>query len=112
VPANNPNPLHGARRGEHPQWERFFETEGGNGGLASADRNNKTTLPRTAPYYRTRSYAKVLSPRIVKLQDVSQYHGLPPQHRCQPAKIQGQGPIRIRLRCVGENRRVLAWILT
>lgn len=89
-----------------------METEGGNGGLASADRNNKTTLPRTAPYYRTRSYAKVLSPRIVKLQDVSQYHGLPPQHRRQPAKIQGRGPIRIRLRCVGENRRVLAWILT
>jgi len=46
------------------------------------------------------------------LQDVSEYYGLSPQHRCQPAKIQGQGPIRIRLRCVGENHRFLAWILT
>ena len=40
-------------------------------GLASADRNNKTTLPLTAPYSMTKSYAKGLSPRMVKLQDVS-----------------------------------------
>ena len=48
-------------------------------GLASADRNNKTTLPLTAPYSMTKSYAKGLSPRMVKLQDVSYYYGLSPQ---------------------------------
>jgi hypothetical protein len=40
-------------------------------GLASADRNNKATLLLTAPYSMTKSYAKGLSPRMVKLQDVS-----------------------------------------
>ena len=40
-------------------------------GLASADRNNKTTLLFTAPREMSKSYAKDLSPRIVKLQDVS-----------------------------------------
>ena len=39
-------------------------------GLASADRNNKATLLLTAPYSMTKSYAKGLSPRMVKLQDV------------------------------------------
>jgi hypothetical protein len=83
-----------------------------NSGLGSVDRNNKATLLLTPPFRTIKSYAKDLSPRIVKLQDVSEYYGLSPQHRCQPAKIQGQGPIRIRLRCVGENHRFLAWILT
>ena len=81
-------------------------------GLASIDRNNKTTLLFTAPSDITKSYAKVLSPRMVKLRDVSERCRLSLQHRCQPAKIQGQRPIRIRLRCVGGNRRFLAWILT
>ena len=49
----------------------YEKTEESDGGLASADRNNKTTLPLTAPYRMTKSYAKVLSPRMVKLQDVS-----------------------------------------
>jgi hypothetical protein len=40
-------------------------------GLASTDRNNKTTLLFTAPCPMSKSYAKVLSPRMVKLQDVS-----------------------------------------
>ena len=40
-------------------------------GLASVDRNNKATLLLTAPRCITKSYAKVLSPRMVKLQDVS-----------------------------------------
>jgi hypothetical protein len=40
-------------------------------GLASADRNNKATLLLTTPYSMTKSYAKGLSPRMVKLQDVS-----------------------------------------
>ena len=82
------------------------------GGLPSADRNNKATLQLTGPYRTIKSYAKVLSPRMVTLQDVSWHCGLPPQGRCRPAKIRGQRPIRIRLRCVGEYPRVLAWILT
>lgn len=59
-------------------------------GLASADRNNKATLLLTAPYSMTKSYAKGLSPRMVKLQDVSQYCRFQLQYYCQPAKIQGR----------------------
>jgi hypothetical protein len=40
-------------------------------GLASIDRNNKTTLLFTAPFRTIKSYAKDSSPRMVKLQDVS-----------------------------------------
>lgn len=40
-------------------------------GLASIDRNNKTTLLFTAPNDTIKSYAKDSSPRMVKLQDVS-----------------------------------------
>lgn len=46
-------------------------TKLGEDGLRSVDRNNKATLPRTRPYRTIKSYAKVLSLRIVKLQDVS-----------------------------------------
>ncbi len=59
-------------------------------GLASADRNNKATLLLTAPYSMTKSYAKGLSPRMVKLQDVSECCRLSLQHRYRPAKIQGR----------------------
>ena len=51
--------------------EFLSETNRGDGGLASIDRNNKTTLLFTAPYRTIKSYAKDSSPRIVKLQDVS-----------------------------------------
>ena len=80
--------------------------------LRSVDRNNKTTLLLTRRCGTNKSYAKDLSPRMVKLQDVSQSPGLPPGPNYQPARIQGQRPIRIQLRCVGENHRFLAWILT
>ncbi len=40
-------------------------------GLRSADRNNKATLPLTRPGRTNKSYAKDLSPRIVKLPYVS-----------------------------------------
>ena len=54
------------------QWGGFdFKTDVKKRGLASADRNNKATLLLTAPYSMTKSYAKGLSPRMVKLQDVS-----------------------------------------
>jgi hypothetical protein len=46
-------------------------TKLGEDGLRSVDRNNKATLPLTRPYHTIKSYAKVLSLRIVKLQDVS-----------------------------------------
>ena len=49
----------------------FLKTNQGKTGLGSVDRNNKTTLLLTPPIYTTKSYAKDLSPRIVKLQDVS-----------------------------------------
>jgi hypothetical protein len=93
------------------KWGVLKQTETP-GGLASIDRNNKTTLLFTAPRRMTKSYAKGLSPRLVKLQDVNSYCRLSLQHDRQPAKIQGQEPIRIRLRSVGENHRFLAWILT
>jgi hypothetical protein len=48
-----------------------FKTDVKKRGLASADRNNKATLLLTAPYSMIKSYAKGLSPRMVKLQDVS-----------------------------------------
>lgn len=37
-------------------------------GLRSVDRNNKATLPLTRPGQTIKSYAKDLSPRMVKLQ--------------------------------------------
>lgn len=48
-----------------------YKTNRGYDGLASIDRNNKTTLLFTAPYNTIKSYAKDSSPRMVKLQDVS-----------------------------------------
>jgi len=39
--------------------------------LPSVDRNNKATLLLTGLYSTIKSYAKVLTPRIVKLQDAS-----------------------------------------
>ena len=81
-------------------------------GLRSAARNNKATRLLTRPGCTTKSSAKDLSLRIVKLQFVSSTPGLLPGAGRQPAKVQGQRPIRIRLRCVGGNRPFLAWILT
>jgi hypothetical protein len=46
-------------------------TKLGDGRLRSIDRNNKATLLFTRRYRTIKSYAKVLSPRMVKLQDVS-----------------------------------------
>ena len=51
--------------------ESFGKTNRVDGGLPSADRNNKATLLLTGPYRTIKSYAKDLSPRMVKLQDVS-----------------------------------------
>src|SRR5271168_1765242 len=70
-------------------------------GLGSIDRNNKATLLFTPPCFTTKSYAKELFPRMIKLQDVSWCQGIPPRHGCRPARIQGQRPIRIQLRCAG-----------
>ncbi|KAH8144470.1 uncharacterized protein LAJ45_11535 [Morchella importuna] len=66
--------------------------------LASVDRNNKATLPRTAPSRAIKSSAKDLSLRIVKLPYDGEGLGLfRPRPRCRPSAIQGQRPIRIRL---------------
>lgn len=51
--------------------EDFSRTEKVGAGLPSEDRNNKATLPLTGPGQTNKSYAKVLSPRIVKLQYTS-----------------------------------------
>ena len=88
------------------------KTNLGHGGLPSVDRNNKATLLLTGPCGTIKSYAKDLSPRMVKLQYVSDTRGLLTGSRCRPAEMQGRRPIRIRLRRAGENHRVLAWILT
>jgi hypothetical protein len=52
------------------RW-RVSKTNRVDGGLPSADRNNKATLLLTGPYRTIKSYAKDLSPRMVKLQDAS-----------------------------------------
>lgn len=71
--------------------ESFYQTNRVDGGLPSADRNNKATLLLTGPYRTIKSYAKDLSPRMVKLQCASWPRGLPPRGRCRPAKMQGRG---------------------
>jgi hypothetical protein len=85
-----------ADRGGAFRLEQILTTKG----LASADRNNKATLPLTAPSRAIKSSAKDLSLRIVKLSS----DGEDPElfrkgSRCRPAAIQGQRPIRMRLRC-------------
>ena len=64
-------PLPKSPKGEPRMGVLLIKTDVKKRGLASADRNNKTTLPLTAPYSMTKSYAKGLSPRMEKLQDVS-----------------------------------------
>ncbi len=118
-------PKRGARRPTNHQVTRpnsaralssSVRTHGGQkrrrSGLGSADRNNKTTLPLTPPVRTTKSYAKDLSPRVVKLQSVSSAPGFPPAADRRPDQVRGQRPIRIRLRRAGENHPFLAWILT
>ena len=58
-------------------------------GLASIDRNNKTTLLFTAPSDITKSYAKVLFPRMVNCKTSASTRDFPLEYRCRPAKIQG-----------------------
>jgi hypothetical protein len=60
-------------------------------GLRSVARNNKATRLLTRPGKTTKSSAKDLSLRIVKLQFVSSNPGLLPGSGCQPAKVQGRG---------------------
>lgn len=58
-------------------------------GLRSADRNNKATLPLTRPGESVQSYAKDLSPPMVKLQFAGWSPGIPPGPRCRPAEVRG-----------------------
>src|SRR5260221_4846499 len=68
-------------------------------GLASVDRNNRATLPLTAPSHAIKSSAKDLSLRIVKLSFGSEEPKLLRLgSRCCPTAIQGHRPIRIQLR--------------
>ena len=81
-------------------------------GLRSVARNNKATRLLTRPGQTTKSSAKDLSLRAVKLQYASSPPGIPPEDGRRPAKVRGQRPIRIRLRRAGGNHPFLAWILT
>ena len=103
------------RRPACSRWRRWGEcisTNLAGAGLRSVARNNKATRLLTRPGQATKSSAKDLSLRIVKLQFASWRHRFPRSPRCRPARILGQRPIRIRLRCAGENHPFLAWILT
>jgi hypothetical protein len=70
---------------------RFLKgTNLGINGLASADRNNKATLPLTAPRCTIKSSAKDLSLRIVKLQYTDENRKLfRSRLHCQPDAIHG-----------------------
>ena len=94
------------------RWGECISTNLAGAGLRSVARNNKATRLLTRPGQATKSSAKDLSLRIVKLQFASWRHRFPRSPRCRPARILGQRPIRIRLRCAGENHPFLAWILT
>jgi hypothetical protein len=59
-------------------------------GLRSIDRSDKTTLLLTRPYRSTKSYARDLSPREVKLQSAGWIPRLLLGARCRPARIQGR----------------------
>ena len=59
-------------------------------GIGSSDRNNKATLHFTPPVRTTKSSAKVLSLRVVKLQSASSTLGLPPRAGRRPAKVRGR----------------------
>ena len=63
--------LYSARCRRYKWGVLYAKTEKTSVGLGSIDRNNKATLQFTPPSSITKSYAKVLSPRMVKLQDVS-----------------------------------------
>ena len=60
-------------------------------GLASTDRNNKATLPFTAPGRTSKSSAKDLSPHEVKLQSASWQPALRAGGRRWPAGALGRG---------------------
>ena len=108
VAAGFPSISEGARR----DLELVGEDRKAEEGLGSADRNNKATLPLTPPVRTTKSSAKDLSPRAVKLQSTGSTPGLPPGDGRRSAQVRGQRPIRIRLRRAGEDHPFLAWILT
>ena len=71
------------------QWGRYL-TNLADAGLRSVARNNKATRLLTRPGQTTKSSAKDLSLRIVKLQFVSSTPGLLPGIGRQPAKVQGR----------------------
>ena len=109
LPGPEPTPLQSPA--EKPEPRRGV-TNLAEEGLRSAARNNKATRLLTRPSRTTQSYAKDLSLRTVKLQYAGSDPGLPPGAGRRPAEVRGQGPIRIRLRCVGGDHPFLAWILT
>jgi hypothetical protein len=72
-------------------------------GWASIDRNNKATLRFTAPGRASKSSAKVLSPREVKLQSASWPPTLRGGGRRRPAKVQGRSLFALDYDVRGES---------
>jgi hypothetical protein len=72
-------------------------------GLRSAARNNKATRLLTRPGLTTKSSAKDLILRTVKLQSASWRPRIPRGRPRRPAEVLGRRPIRIRLQCAGEH---------
>ena len=91
----------------------WSEDKSDNKGLISADRNNKATLLLTIPRCTFKSYAKDLSPRMVTLPSAGKTRRLSatrPVPACCGAAAEALFVSVSDVR--GENRRVLAWILT
>ena len=84
-------------------------------GLASVDRNNRATLPLTAPSRAIKSSAKDLSQRIVKLPfGCGGHRALPPRTPLPPSCDSGPREVYSypTTMCWSKNRRFPAWILT
>ena len=105
-----PPPLAASQAGKSTKWEGLSTKLAA--GLRSVARNYKATRLLTRPGQSTKSSAKDSILRTVKLQYTSQQPLLLRGCRCRSAKVLGQRPIRIRLRCAGGIHPVLAWILT
>ena len=82
-------PVSDRAQSAHSVGESDVSHKSARAGLRSADRNNKATLPLTRPGKSVQSYAKDLSPPMVKLQFAGWSPGIPPGPRCQPAEVQG-----------------------
>ena len=80
-------------------------------GWPSADRNNKATLLLTGPFHTTKSSAKDLIPRVMKLQYTEDRRTLRAHRKNRLLGYEAKAYSYTSITC-GKCRRVLAWILT